>query len=275
MLLSEILYTRFRDAMGGRWPDAVKALSAAAPGDIQPGDWRRFLSAMKSYNAELKSNGKPEVAAVALAEAVVAAISADAAPTAILSFNAEPLLYALINAVTSERHKPSDPACKSPTRLLDRVTQLLSYREAHRVPYLYCHGLLPFEGASPKFVKATDSGKLVFSEGEYLALANTSFAWQSTTFLSSCLFRTMIFVGVSLSDPNMRRWLAWVFDTRRDEMSRLGKAGASTQHYWLQKDPKSPHLREWIESSVAHLGVRLIWLSNWSEASACISAAAS
>ena len=41
--------------------------------------------------------------------------------------------------------------------------------------------------------------------------------------------------------------------------------GFSTSHYWINVLPASSHERLWIESSVAHLGIRLVWINNWNE----------
>lgn len=197
----------------------------------------------------------------------------DRAPSAIISFNAEPLLYTLINAVAAERHKTISSkkgSLKGLSKVVDRVTRLVSYREPGRIPYFFCHGLLPFPKASTRFKKDTDLGKLVFSESEYLALANTSFAWQSSAFLDVALFRQIVFLGVSLSDQNMRRWLAWIHAARTKELTRLGGSGPSTTHYWITKHASTQAEERWVESCVAHLGVRVVWLSAWNELGPCL-----
>lgn len=262
--LSENLYSDFRNKVKNDWNLVARALSASSPGDMTPrSKWKTFIDIIeKNY---------PDLTAKSLAEAVVDANESGVPPSAIISFNAEPLFYSLVTGITAVRHSPEEPDSNStPRRLLDKLTRQTSNRELWRIPYFFCHGLLPFQGCSARFKKESDLGKLVFSEGEYLALANSSFAWQSSIFLSNCLFRTFIFVGVSLSDPNMRRWLAWIHASRRTELMERGIKGNSTQHYWLTKHPKSADEARWMESAVAHLGVRIIWLREWGDAGTCL-----
>jgi hypothetical protein len=244
---------------------------------LKPGRIRKMKASpvrkskqIRSFNTKQSAASKPELSAVNIAEAVMDSVAENRAPAAIISFNAEPLFYAIINAIAAERHVPKGKSDIQRTRVIDRVTRLISYREPGRIPYFSCHGLLPFPNANRRFKKEIDFGKLVFSEGEYLALANSSFSWQASAFLSTCVFRHMVFVGVSLADPNMRRWLAWVHAARKRELADFGAARASTFHYWLNKRPGTAAEAAWIESCVAHLGVRLIWLDDWSDAGTSI-----
>jgi hypothetical protein len=203
---------------------------------------------------------KSGVSAVELARVVVDSTSGGFAPAAILSFNAEPLLYALINATAavSEPH--------SPKALLDRVTRSLSNRALGRIPYVFCHGLLPIEGHPSGEWHSID--KLVFSESDYLQVANSGFTWQSSTFFDACMSRSVIFIGLSFSDPNLRRWLGIMHQNRLRELQSIGHSpAASAPHYWFRTIPKTQEEKAWIEAAVAHLGVRLVWLKNWTEAS--------
>ena len=270
VLLGEELYRDIVLEFGAKWGRAARVLSAASPGDLQKNQWVEFLDIIRAYNKKQAAAKQPELSALCIAEAVMNSVELNRAPTAIISFNAKPLFYSLINAVAAESHIPKNAADLRRLRVIDRVTRLISYREVGRIPYFSCHGLLPFPSASKRFEKEIDFGKLVFSEGEYLALANSSFSWQASAFLSTSVFRHMIFVGVSLSDPNMRRWLAWIHATRRRELIDFGADVASTSHYWLNKRPDSNDEAAWIESCVAHLGVRLIWLDDWSDAGKCL-----
>jgi hypothetical protein len=105
----------------------------------------------------------------------------------------------------------------------------------------------------------------VFSEADYLQ-ANSGFSWQSSIFFESCMSRSVIFIGLSFSDPNLRRWLGIMHQNRLRELRIIGHTGvASAPHYWFKTIPKTLKEKAWIEAAVAHLEVRLVWLKNWAE----------
>jgi hypothetical protein len=108
--------------------------------------------------------------------------------------------------------------------------------------------------------------KLVFQEAAYLQLANASFSWQAASFLRAAAGNSLVFVGLSLADPNMRRWLSWVHANRLAELNEMGSvASASTVHYWIARKPVDEATERWMESLVSHLGVRLIWVRDYAE----------
>jgi hypothetical protein len=160
-----------------------------------------------------------------------------------------------------------EPSKGEMRQYLDIVNRSVSVRRVGRVPYIFCHGLLPVPGAQLTRPYMPSLDKLVFAEASYLKLANLSFSWQSSAFLDVCGFWRTVFVGVSLSDPNMRRWLGWLHSNRTSELRESGGyEGASTYHLWIRKAPSDEDEKRWIESTVAHLGVRLVWVREWTEA---------
>ncbi|MCA9653523.1 MAG: SIR2 family protein [Myxococcales bacterium] len=234
----------------------VRALSAVRPGDLSPARWTRFLEL-------LRARWEGQMSCLSIAPLVSDTLGSSRSPAAILSFNAEPLLLAVLNAHQATHHeRDADRGGGVPQRV-DRVVRGISNRSVGRIPYVFCHGLLPVPGAEVS-QHAASPDKLVFSESAYLQLAANVYSWQATSFLETCAARRVVFVGLSLTDANMRRWLSWVHDSRMDELEQIGRAEAvSTQHFWLNLDPGDPELRSWIEASVAHLGVRLVWLTSW------------
>ena len=93
-------------------------------------------------------------------------------------------------------------------KVLDLVTHSISHKKSDRIPFYFCHGLVPVPGQPRRRGSLQSIDKLVFSEAEYLQLANSSYSWQSTVFLDVCASKSVVFIGVSLSDSNMRRWLS-------------------------------------------------------------------
>ncbi len=278
--LADSLYQRLRAKLDApSWSICAQALSAVSPGELLTRKkWDSYLAIAKR---ELRG-----ASALAIAEVIYAALKKDRlrartssspsiGPSAILSFNAEPLLFSLVNAyaATDTRSKSS----LSSRRLLDRVNRGISYRSPDRIPYIFCHGLLPIPDALPRYGRILSAEKLVFSEGEYLAMANTSFSWASSMFLSHAVLRTMVFIGLSFTDQNLRRWLAWVQENKRAELEHQARIKGLASplptpygHYWINRRPKTRREETWIESSVEHLGVRLVWINNWSEIGPCL-----
>jgi len=246
-VLVEDLYQDARTVLSpADWNDFVKILDCRHLGRATLERWKRFHS--------LVTATFPTLSALPMAATVAEVLGTRMAPAAILSFNAEPLFAALINAhYVLSRGKVTLPD------KLTYVTHVTTDRRPERVPYIFCHGLLPVPGDNRHTLSSVD--KLVFSESAYLQLANSAFSWQSATFLQYATSHSILFVGLSLSDPNIRRWLAWVHGVRVAELTEVGAPlPASTVHYWLARDPGNSNERLWTEALVSHLGIRLIWV---------------
>ncbi len=72
-----------------------------------------------------------------------------------------------------------------------------------KVDIYHVHGLLPFDKYNEE--KFTDS--LIFNESEYYYLYNNPYSWNIAKQLHDFIFKTNIFIGISLTDPNMKRLL--------------------------------------------------------------------
>ena len=71
------------------------------------------------------------------------------------------------------------------------------------VSIFHVHGLLPFEKYNES--KFTDS--LIFNESEYFYLYNNPYSWNISKQLHDFTFNNCIFIGISMTDPNMKRLL--------------------------------------------------------------------
>jgi hypothetical protein len=67
----------------------------------------------------------------------------------------------------------------------------------------HVHGLLPYDKYNEK--KYTDS--LIFNESEYYYLYNNPYSWSISKQLHDFKFHACIFIGISLTDPDMKRLL--------------------------------------------------------------------
>ncbi len=71
------------------------------------------------------------------------------------------------------------------------------------VDIYHVHGLLPYERYNE--TKFTDS--LIFNESEYYYLYNNPYSWNIAKQLHDFKFNICIFIGISLTDPDMKRLL--------------------------------------------------------------------
>lgn len=247
--LGEELY---KDFFGGLTSFTKKKLARCITEQtpIEALDWEVLVDRVTSFGYSTSNE---------LAKIVTESYFHNRGPEGILSFNAELLLCSLINA-----HAKID--YNHHLKFVDYVTEPTTSRYKDRIQYIFCHGAVqvPFSSiAAQKKFNVYD--KLVFSENEYLQLANSSFAWQSNSFFNILTTNTVFFIGLSFTDPNIRRWLSWIHASKIESLKKMGKKVDSTSHYWIEKLPNDVNLKKWFESSVAHLGIRIIWIEKWEE----------
>lgn len=152
------------------WKICQKALAARNPGSATKKIWSDFLDIVRTNFKGLS--------ALAIAEVVVSTLGKAWAPRSILSFNAVPLFFSLLNALTATRpfvNSTPSPVVGELHQYVDLVTHGHTYRSPDRVPMYFCHGLLQVPGTK----SASSDDYLVMSEAEYLSLANKAYAWQS------------------------------------------------------------------------------------------------
>lgn len=244
------------------WEIFKKAQLADGPAAIPYDDWENYDKICATHFSECSAYN--------IAKVLVEARDKNIGPTNILSFNAETILFSFLNLFLWKKYAQANgknPAKKGQlAKHFDFITHSISTRSSNRIPYILCHGILPVSNDPNKEKKRIGGvSKLVFAETAYLQLANNSFSWQSSSFLDVCGKRKVLFIGVSLSDPNMRRWLSWLHDNRIKELSTITtkQPNDSTNHFWINKRPTNPSETKWIEATVSHLGVRLIWINDW------------
>lgn len=262
-LLSNLLFKNAKKIMSSNeFKDFTKVLGIETSHKVSGPVWSRFISIRENY--------MKNTSAYSIAKIIAEIIDDERRPSEILSFNAEILLFSLINSFIIEIYsKRDDVKLHSVKKHVDIVNRSISNIYKDRIAYILCHGVLPVPSAKNSILTATD--KLVFRETEYLNLANNMYSWQASMFLHVSSIRPILFVGVSLSDPNMRRWLSWIHNNREREVEHIYKTKMdSTTHYWIDKKPESETDMKWIEACVYHLGVRVIWIEKWSQVDECI-----
>jgi hypothetical protein len=107
---------------------------------------------------------------------------------------------------------------------------------------------------------------VVFHEAAFADHAADMASWPQTTFLHHAQSTRMVFIGHSMADPNVRKWLSW---SMSNEVSHSASGnrfkGASCPHLWLTVPPKSNAAQEMLSKSLFHLGVRPVFLKDYRE----------
>src|SRR5690348_8865339 len=199
-LISQYLYANLKSKLSkDEWMLAERLFTSFPFGQMSNQDAATFLGSIVTRY--------PNATPLQLAEVIAHSIQRKAGPSAVLSFNAEPLLFVLTDAyIRTNTQLPK-------RKFFDTSLRGISYRKTGRIPYHFCHGLLPLPGTKPK-ISTASIDKLVFSEAEYLSLASSAFSWQSAVFLQAAMSHILVFVGLSFTDPNLRRWLGFVHANR-------------------------------------------------------------
>lgn len=128
---------------------------------------------------------------------------------------------------------------------------------SHELPIYHVHGYLPRTGRIPTDVE------LVFSEDAYHGQFIDPFSWSNLIQLAKLTQNTCLFVGISLTDPNMRRLLDVAWRKNPDKVM---------SHYIVKKLPRFSDgdvlddVSKLLEEQDANaLGLNVIWIDDFGE----------
>ncbi len=122
---------------------------------------------------------------------------------------------------------------------------------SEELPIYHVHGFLPNK-------MELESPNLVFSEEAYHSQFIDPYSWANLTQLNTYASNICLFIGLSLSDPNLRRLLdiSWQRNKNR-------------KHYIIMKKSNDNSVDDiatmLFEQDAASLGLNVIWCSNYSE----------
>jgi len=126
------------------------------------------------------------------------------------------------------------------------------------LPIYHVHGFLPRKG---RISKETE---IVFSEDAYHTQFIDPFSWANLIQLNKLSQNTCLFIGLSLTDPNLRRLLD--VSNRKDPTNNLN-------HFIIKKTPSFSNSSETIdkmtilleEQDANELGLNVIWVENFDD----------
>lgn len=183
-------------------------------------------------------------------------------PLAVLTFNADTLLETLIYLFQRRAHYLGPGPYGHPDYPY-RTVQRPNDVPRKGIPIYHCHGAITPRG--PHVSKPRDSrDRLIFLENEYLRVATTSAAWPESAFLFYAQTTRMVFVGLSMADANIRRWMN---SAHIEEKHDLGLIATGTPvnpaHLWVSRKPTDPKLERLKSVALTHLGIRPAWIAGW------------
>lgn len=183
-------------------------------------------------------------------------------PVAVLTFNADTLLETLIVLFERRKHYSGPGPYGHP---------LLPYRSVRRpsdaprrgIPIYHCHGAItPRSAGSSDHRDSRD--RLIFLENEYLKVATTSAAWPESLFLFYAQTTRMVFLGLSMADSNIRRWMNSAYIEEKHDLTLIAKGTpVNPSHLWVTKRPADSALERINLVALNHLGIRPAWLDDW------------
>lgn len=208
---------------------------------------------------------------VGVAKFLINAAEQFRAPESVITFNADTLLETLIILLLRRAHYLKPGPHGHPNFFYQSVRRPQDMKKGLICIY-HCHGTIMPRRA--ELVKNSRDGRdrLVFLEKDYLRIASNSASWPETLFQFHSQTSRMLFAGLSMSDANIRRWMASTDETLAKDYELLAKGQlVNPKHLWFTRKPTDPAIERLELVSLVHLGIRPAWLEDWSQISNALS----
>ena len=145
----------------------------------------------------------------------------------------------------------------------------LDYTTSDKLGIYHVHGFIPRNFS--EYEKLSE-GLLVFSEDRYHSLYNDPYSWTNMTQLNFLRENTTIMIGLSLTDPNLRRILSIANRKNTSKKHYAFMKRRSFKIYENEKSIKSNILKSFDninndlhEKSFEQLGINIIWFEEYSD----------
>jgi hypothetical protein len=170
-------------------------------------------------------------------------------------------------------------------RRLDTVSDCSSAQLPGNVPVYHLHGWLDLRMQRQRGV--VREPPLVFKESEYFSTIASPHSFANNTAQHYFQRSRVLFIGTSLEDLNVRRWLFNAFQERMiAHRSRLEcrfpayssaaseAYAASIRHFWFRRASDLPEpcatMQAFLEDAMRHLGVEVIWYDDHAQIAAWV-----
>lgn len=212
---------------------------------------------------EFIQNSFPNCSLLGIANFLIDAAKSGQKPRAILTFNADTFLETLIDLILRVNHYKGPGPHNHPKYYYVSVKRPGSLA-GDKIPIFHCHGsIAPLYDPGRKPSDSRD--RLVFLEQEYLATPSSPAAWAETIFLFLAQSTKLAFVGMSMSDSDIRRWMSAINREWTKDMLIYNATKVNPEHIWLTEKPANDINQRLLLVSQQHLGIRPAWVTNWSE----------
>lgn len=182
-------------------------------------------------------------------------------PESIITLNADSLLPSLLRIYQIRDYNLSRKEFTRPEEKYAKITN--SYNTwGDKIPIFQLHGTIsPLEDSNTK----DNRDNLIFLEDSYNEISANMYSWAQSTFLYNAQNNKMIFVGLSMTDPNIRKWLNWTNINNLYEIKKLSpECKLTLQHLWITTK-KGSDLQRFLDVSLHHLGIKLAFINNWND----------
>lgn len=185
-----------------------------------------------------------------------------ARPESIITFNADPLLHSLLIVYGVKLNYEKTGQYNFPVEDYVRVTRPFEANDK-KIPILHLHGAI-FPDIASKKSKFDSRDNLIFSEVSYTKTAGIMNSWAQNVFSYKSTHTRMIFLGLSMSDPNIRRWLSWSAENINSQLEAFtGASNSVIKHLWIKPRPTDEDMINFFSTSLIHLSTKPCWLESW------------
>jgi hypothetical protein len=181
-------------------------------------------------------------------------------PIAVLNFNADVLLHSVLTLFQLEdEYKKTGKL--NVTDFYYKSIHKTGDNNGGRIPIYHLHGsIVPFEN------RKEARHNLVFLESSYSDVAGSFSSWQHSIFQYYTQRTKQVFIGLSMSDLNIRRWLSWVSKIISQEIKFIADQDAIPQkHLWITTQPKNDLEFEIKANGLSHLAIKTGYIPDWSD----------
>ena len=188
-------------------------------------------------------------------------------PESVITFNADTLFETIFVLLKKVKHNEGTSNWADPAQTFSRRVRPSQEIEGN-VPIFHLHGCLPPTSSRHQSVNE-NAENMIFPENSYTGLAGRVFTWTQNAFLHKAQTNTLCFIGMSMADPNVRRWMSWAYGTYLEDLQaahevKINEVGG--RHVWVTTRNKLlPEAQQLYPFALRHLGIQICWLEKWDD----------